>query len=283
VCAFGQSSFSAGPSEPTSAAASASAAVLTPVVGTPAGSLGVPGAAATSLAAAVAVAAATAAAAAVEVSPTGTDHTEHSFTDNVQPHSRGAAAASPGAAHGVVHVKGSSSNHSSFSGFAPTQPGSSAATAAAGSNDAGGWQQQDNVSIGDAGLSSIAPSNAAVAGSAPGSVSFGPISRDGSSHKLPHSMLVSATGQPVTAVQASSTTRSVQWSHLQGSSNASSSQQQDGRQRRVPGATAAGVYSRQSSRGLSDTAAGVRGSDDQQPSRFPWGRMESLKRRNSKK
>jgi hypothetical protein len=283
VCAFGQSSFSVGPSEPTSAAASAAA--VTPIVGTPAGSLSAQGAAELSPAAAAAVAAATAAAAAVEVSPTGTDHTEHSFTDNVQPQSAGAAAASAGAANGV-HVKGSSSNHSSFSGFALAQRGSSAAPAAASSNDAGGWQQRDNASVSDAGLSSstIAPSNAAVAGSAPGSVSYGQISRDGSSHKPPQSMLMSSTGQLVAAVQASSTTRSVQWAHLQ-DSNASSSQhqQQEGRHRRVPSAAAAGVYSRQGSRGLSDTAAGVRGSDDQQPSRFPWGRMESLKRRNSKK
>lgn len=290
VCAFGQSSFSAGPSEHTSAAASASAAVPTPVVGTPAGSLATPAAAALPpAAAAAAVAAATAAAAAVEVSPAGTDHTEHSFTNNVQLQSGAAAVASAGAAHGLP-VKGSTSNHSSFSGFAlmqPQQPGSSAAAAAAGSNDASGWQQRDNASVSDAGLSSstIAPSNAAVAGSAPGSVSLRPISRDGSSHKPPQSMLLSSTGQLVTAVEASSATRSVQWAHLQSSSNASSSQQQqqDGRHRRVPSATAAGMYSRQGSRGLGDTVAGVRGNDDQQPSRFPWGRMESLKRRNSKK
>jgi hypothetical protein len=43
-------------------------------------------------------------------------------------------------------------------------------------------------------------------------------------------------------------------------------------------------YSWQGSRGLSDANGGARGSsDDQTPSKFGWGRMESLKRRSSRK
>jgi hypothetical protein len=265
-------SFSAGASAPTSAATSATpAGVPTPMgvsrVGTPSDALHPSPPAASAVAAA---AAAVAALPAVEVSPTDTDQTgtEHSFCEaGVHTAAAPAEAAAAGGGTGVPHT-------SSFGGFAPAR-----------------HQQQllqDNASVSDAGLScsSVPPSNAAVAGSAPGSLAnFNPISRDSSSHKLPQSTLLTPAGAVMT-VEASSVDRSIQWSHIEDSSQQQGQQQQRSppRHKRGHSAVPAVGYSRQGSRGLSDAAGGPRGSsDDQTPSKFGWGRMESLKRRSSRK
>ena len=271
-------SFSAGASAPTSAATSATAAgVPTPMgvsrAGTPSDALhpGPPAAAAVA-----AAAAAVAALPAVEVSPTDTDQTgtEHSFCEAgvhtaAAPAEAAAAAAAAAGVQGVPHT-------SSFGGFAPARQ----------------QQQllQDNASVSDAGLSnsSVPPSNAAVAGSAPGSLAnFNPISRDSSSHKLPQSTLLTPAGAVMT-VEASSADRSIQWSHIEDSIQQQVQQQQQQRSpprhKRGHSAVPAVGYSRQGSRGLSDANGGARGSsDDQTPSKFGWGRMESLKRRSSRK
>lgn len=171
-------------------------------------------------------------------------------------------------------------HNTSFGGFAPTrqqQPGGS---------EAGGWQRADNASVSDAGMSgsSPAPSNAAVADSAPGSVAnFFPVSRDSSSHKLPQSTLLTPAGA-VMAVEASSTDRSTQAAHTEGSTASSQQQQRPPPRHRLgQSAAPAAGYSRQGSRGLSDAAGAPRGSDDQTPSKFGWARMESMKRRGSRK
>lgn len=294
-----QSSFSAGASsEPASAATSAAPAPAGPsAASTPNGSLtpasGVGAEARRSSSAAVAAVAAAAAAAAAAmpgVVPCGASSTEHSFSGpDLQVY--------PSAPAAVDAVKHTNDNHS-FGGFTPAQQPQ------AGSSDAGGWQpqqqqQRDNASVSDAGLSSstIHGSVSAVAGSAPGSISFGPFSQDSSSHKLPPSILLSSTGSPAAMGDTSSSTRGVQWAsqstaahdrvrarqqHFAGGNSAAVEEKQQERHRRVQSATAAS-YSRQGSRGgYSDTAAGVRDGEDQQQPKFGW-RMESLKRRGSHK
>lgn len=278
-----QSSFSAGASSgPASAATSAAPAPAGPSAAstpngslTPASTVGAEARGSSSAAvAAVAAAAAAAAAAMPGVVSCAATSTEHSFSGpdlQVYP-------SAPAAVDAVKHTN----DNDSFGGFTPAQQ-----------------QQRDNASVSDAGLSgsTIHGSVSAVAGSAPGSISFGPFSQDSSSHKLPPSILLSATGSPAAMADTSSSTRGVQWApqstaaadrvrsrqqYFAGGNRAALEDKQQDRHRRVQSATAAS-YSRQGSRGgYSDTTAGVRDGEDQQQPKFGW-RMESLKRRGSHK